>query len=149
MKQVTSMKRTPKSHPIADKAVIDKAIQFASELPKPKKPVVKRLLSIIGPGVITGFADDDESGIGTYSQTGAQYGFKLLWTVLFMLPMMYIVQEMAGRIGVVTGEGIAKNIKQYYSRFLLYPLVLLLLIANTINLGADLGAMASGTQLLV
>ncbi|HVB74782.1 MAG TPA: divalent metal cation transporter [Ktedonobacteraceae bacterium] len=143
------MKRTPKSHPIADKTVIDKAIQFASELPKPKKPVVKRLLSIIGPGVITGFADDDESGIGTYSQTGAQYGFKLLWTVLFMLPMMYVVQEMAGRIGVVTGQGIAKNIKRYYSRFLLYPLVLLLLIANTINLGADLGAMASGTQLLV
>jgi Mn2+/Fe2+ NRAMP family transporter len=143
------MKRTPKSHSLADKKGRDKAIQFASTLPKPKKPVVKRLLSLIGPGVITGFADDDESGIGTYSQTGAQYGFKLLWTVLFMLPMMYVVQEMAGRIGVVTGQGIAQNIKQYYSRWLLYPLVFLLLIANTINLGADLGAMASGTQLLV
>ena len=143
------MNHTSKSHPIADKKELDQEIQFASELPKPRKPIIRRLLSIIGPGVITGFADDDESGIGTYSQTGAQYGFKLLWTVIFMLPMMYVVQEMAGRIGVITGKGIAKNIKLHYSRFLLYPLVLLLLIANTINLGADLGAMASGTQLLI
>ena len=107
------MKRRPKGYPISDKKEIDKENQFASELPKFKKAVVKRFLSIIGPGVITGFADDDESGIDTYSQTGAQYGFRLLWTVLFMLLMMYVVQEMAGRIGVITGKGVAKNIRHH------------------------------------
>lgn len=141
-------KRTPKSHPITSRKQRVEAIQLASELPKPKASVLKRWLQVIGPGVITGFADDDELGIGTYAQTGAQYGFKLLWTVLAMLPLMYVVQEMAARIGVVTGKGIAKNIKIHYSNALLYPLVFLLVIANTINLGADLGAMASGTQLL-
>ena len=141
-------KQTPKSHPIASRKQSVEAVQLASEFPKPKTPVLKKWLKVIGPGVITGFADDDESGIGTYAQTGAQYGFKLLWTALAMLPLMYVVQEMAARIGVVTGKGVAKNIQIHYSNALLYPLVFLLVIANTINLGADLGAMASGTQLL-
>ncbi len=114
-----------------------------------KKFGLKNTLKVVGPGVITGAADDDPSGIATYSQTGAQYGFGLLWTAVFMLPMMYVVQEMAARIGIVTGKGIAKNIKLHYTKALLYPIVLLLLIANIINLGTDLGAMAAATQLLI
>ena len=110
---------------------------------------IKRFLKIVGPGVITGAADDDPSGIATYSQTGAQYGFGLLWTALFMLPMMYVVQEMSARIGIVTGKGISKNIKIYYSKYILYLIVSLLVIANVINLGTDLGAMASATQLII
>ncbi|MEI7603505.1 MAG: Nramp family divalent metal transporter [bacterium] len=109
----------------------------------------KRIFKILGPGVITGAADDDPSGIATYSQTGAKYGFNLLWTALFMLPMMYVIQEMSARIGIVTGQGIAKNIKQHYSKYLLYFMVSLLVIANVINLGTDLGAMAAAAQLLV
>jgi NRAMP (natural resistance-associated macrophage protein)-like metal ion transporter len=110
---------------------------------------VRRLLSSIGPGFITGASDDDPSGIATYSQTGAQFGFSQLWTCLFTLPFMIAVQEMCGRIGLVTGQGLSGVIKKYYGRPLLYGAVALLLIANTINIGADLGAMASAAGLLV
>jgi NRAMP (natural resistance-associated macrophage protein)-like metal ion transporter len=110
---------------------------------------VGRWLRILGPGLITGAADDDPSGIGTYSQAGAAYGSGLLWLALYMLPLMIAVQEMCGRIGLVTGKGIAGVIKTHYSRRVLRITVGLLVIANTINIGADLGAMAASTRLLV
>lgn len=103
----------------------------------------------LGPGVITGASDDDPSGIATYSQAGAKFGLGLLWTALFQLPMMIVVQEMCARIGLVTGKGLAKVIKDRYSYKLAYPISTLLLIANTINIGADIGAMAASTKLVV
>ncbi len=102
----------------------------------------------LGPGLTTGAADDDPSGITTYSQAGAQYGFNLLWLAPYSFPLMAIVQEMCARIGLVTGRGLAANIRQYYPRWVLYIATLLLFAANTLNIGADLGAMAKATQLL-
>ncbi len=102
----------------------------------------------LGPGVVTGAADDDPSGITTYSQAGAQYGFQLIWMAGFTFPLMAIVQEMCARIGLVTGRGLAANIRQYYPKWVLYIATLLLFSANTLNIGADLGAMAKATQLL-
>src|SRR5579883_2741509 len=109
----------------------------------------KSWLATLGPGLITGASDDDPSGIATYSQVGAQFGYSILWTMLFSYPLMAAIQEISARIGRVTGRGISANIRRYYSPWLLYPIVLLMLIANTINLGADLGAMGSAVQLLV
>ena len=103
----------------------------------------------VGPGFITGAADDDPSGIATYSQTGAMFGYSQLWTALFSLPFMIAVQEMCGRIGMVTGKGLSQIICEEYSKKILFFAVLLLLVANTINIGADLGAMAAAVQLLV
>ncbi len=108
-----------------------------------------RFLRILGPGVITGAADDDPSGIATYSQAGAAYGLGFLWAFPFMYPLLLSVQESCSRIGAVTGKGLAAVIKQHYSKKLLYMSVLLVVIANTINIGADLGAMAATTQLFV
>lgn len=102
----------------------------------------------LGPGLTTGAADDDPSGIATYSQTGAQYGFQLLWIASFTFPLMAIVQEMCGRIGLVTGRGLAGNIRQFYPKWVLYICTALLFFANTLNIGADLGAMAKATELL-
>jgi NRAMP (natural resistance-associated macrophage protein)-like metal ion transporter len=110
---------------------------------------LKTILRILGPGFITGAADDDPSGIATYTQTGAQFGYGQLWTAVFMLPFMIAVQEAAARIGAVNGKGIAAVIRQHYSKKVLYIVVLLILIANTINIGADIGAMAAATQLLI
>ncbi len=103
----------------------------------------------LGPGLITGASDDDPSGIATYSQAGAVFGFGLLWTTLFSLPLMAAIQEISARIGRVTGRGIAGNIRVHYPRWLLYPVVFLLVLTNTVNLGADLGAMGDATALLV
>ncbi len=102
----------------------------------------------LGPGLTTGASDDDPSGIATYSQAGAQYGFELLWMAPFTFPLMAIVQEMCARIGLVTGQGLAGNIRDHFPRWILYISTILLLIANTLNIGADLGAMAKATQLL-
>lgn len=102
----------------------------------------------LGPGFITGASDDDPSGIATYSQTGALFGYSQLWTALFTTPLMTSVQEMCGRIGLVTGKGLAGVIKEHYSIPILYVSVFLLLLANTINIGADLGAMAASGQLV-
>lgn len=110
---------------------------------------LKDILKNIGPGFITGASDDDPSGITTYSQTGAQFGFSQLWTALFSFPFMAFVQEMCGRIGLVSGMGLSGVIRKHYSRKLLVFSVVLLLVANTINIGADLGAMASALQLLI
>ena len=109
---------------------------------------IRRWLRVLGPGLITGAADDDPSGIGTYSQAGASFGVGLLWLALYLLPLVIAVQEMCGRIGLVTGRGIAGVIRRHYSRTALFGAVLLLFGANTINVGADLGAMAASVQLL-
>lgn len=110
---------------------------------------LKWILGKIGPGFITGAADDDPSGIATYAQTGAAFGYSQLWLVWLTSPSMIVIQQMCGRIGMVTGKGLAGIILEHYSRRVLYIAVLLLLIANTINIGADLGAMASSAQMLL
>ena len=102
----------------------------------------------LGPGLTTGAADDDPSGIATYSQVGASRGFSLIWLSPFLLPLMGAVQEMCARIGLTTGVGLATNIKRHYSRKILYFCTFLLLFANVFNIGADLGAMAQGVQLV-
>lgn len=109
----------------------------------------KKCLKIIGPGVITGAADDDPSGIATYSQTGAKFGYGQLWTVILMLPLITAVQEASARIGAVTGGGIAATIKKHYGKKILYSAVTLVLIANTINIGANIGAMAESVRLII
>jgi len=109
----------------------------------------KRLLKILGPGVITGAADDDPSGIATYTQTGAQFGYGQLWTAILMLPLMTAIQETCARIGAVTGKGLAAVIKENYSKKVLYGVIVLVLVANTINIGADIGAMAAAIQLII
>lgn len=108
----------------------------------------KEYWKILGPGLTTGAADDDPSGIATYSQMGASQGFGLIWLSLFSFPLMAVIQEMCARIGLVTGVGLAANIKKHYSKKLLYLCTALLLFANVFNIGADLGAMAKGTQLI-
>lgn len=110
---------------------------------------LKKLLKRIGPGFITGAADDDPSGIATYSQTGARFGYGQLWTALFSFPFMAAVQEMCGRIGTVTGNGLAGVIRKHYPRSILSIAVLLLLAANILNIGADLGAMAAAAELVL
>lgn len=109
---------------------------------------LKKFLKNLGPGFITGAADDDPSGIGTYSQTGALFGYSQLWTSLFSFPFMAFVQEMCGRIGMTTGLGLSGIIKRHYSRWVLYFSVFLLFFANTVNIGANLGAMASSAELI-
>ncbi|CAN5175143.1 divalent metal cation transporter [soil metagenome] len=103
---------------------------------------------MLGPGLTTGASDDDPSGIATYSQVGAKYGFQLLWLAPLTFPLMAIVQEMCARIGMVTGRGLAGNIRVHYNRHLLYLCTTLLFAANALNIGADLGAMAKAVQLL-
>ncbi len=115
---------------------------------KKEESKLKRFFKKLGPGFITGASDDDPSGIGTYSQTGAQFGYNQLWTALFSFPFMAAIQEMCGRIGIVTGKGLAGVMKKHYSKTVLYFCVLILLVANTINIGADLGAMAYSGQLI-
>ncbi|WP_395611912.1 NRAMP family divalent metal transporter [Allosphingosinicella sp.] len=106
-------------------------------------------LGRLGPGLVTGAADDDPSGIGTHSQVGAQFGYALSWTFVLTFPLMVIIQEVAAEIGRVTGAGIAKNLRRHYPKVLLWTMVTLLLVANIINLGADLSAMGAALQLLV
>jgi len=109
----------------------------------------RSIWDFLGPGLITGASDDDPSGIATYSQVGAQYGYAMAWTMLFSYPLMACIQEISARIGRVTGEGIAGNIREHYSVWLLRTIVALLLVANVINLGADLGGMADALKLLI
>ena len=114
------------------------------EHPAANIPLIKRL----GPGLITGAADDDPSGIATYSQAGAKYGYALLWSVLFTTPLMIGIQVISARIGRVTGHGLAANIRDHFPRWLLYVVVGLLAIANTLNIAADLGAMGNALELI-
>jgi Mn2+/Fe2+ NRAMP family transporter len=111
-------------------------------------PTRPRLLKILGPGLITGASDDDPSGIGTYSQAGSQFGYGMAWTLVFSYPLMVAIQLISARIGRVTGHGIAGILRLHYPAWLLNAVVAVLLIANVINLGADLGAMADATTLL-
>ena len=108
-------------------------------------PRVKQL----GPGLITGAADDDPSGIATYSQAGAQFGYSMLWTVLFTYPLMVGIQMVSARLGCITGRGLAANVKSVYPRSVLYGIVGLLLMANTINIAADIAAMGEALRLLL
>ncbi|HVA25366.1 MAG TPA: divalent metal cation transporter [Chloroflexota bacterium] len=108
---------------------------------------IRRFFKILGPGLITGASDDDPSGIGTYSVAGAAYGFSTLWLALATFPMMFVVQSICARVGMVSGRGMAAVVKRFYPRWLVYPIALLLFAANTINVGADLGAMAASINL--
>ena len=109
----------------------------------------KRLFLILGPGLITGASDDDPSGIGTYSVTGAQFGYATLWTALFCFPLMTATQIICSRVGQVSGQGVAGVLRRHYPRWLLYPAVGALLTANTLNAGADIGAISAAINLLV
>ena len=114
-----------------------------------KQPTWPTLRDVMGPGLITGASDDDPSGIATYSQAGAQFGYGVGWTLLLTYPLMCAIQLISAQLGRVTGRGLAGNLRRHYPTWLLYPLVGLLVIANTINLGADLGAMAAALHLLI
>lgn len=129
--------------------VLDRTINLSENIAKNEG--VKRAGEYwrnLGPGLTTGASDDDPSGIATYSQAGAQYGFSLLWLAAFTFPLMAIVQEMCARIGLVTGRGLAGNIRIYFPKWVLYLCTALLVFANTLNIGVDIGAMAKSTQLV-
>lgn len=106
-------------------------------------------LQKLGPGLVTGASDDDPSGIGTYSQVGAQFGYGLLWTMVLSYPLMAAIQEISARIGRVTGVGIAANLRKNYPKPLLYAVLFVVSVANVFNLGADIGAMGAATQLVL
>lgn len=114
------------------------------KVPEPRSP-----FEVLGPGLVTGAADDDPSGVGTYSQVGAQFGYGMGWTLVFGFPLLAAIQAICARIGATTGKGIAQNLRQHYSPALLRLVVILLLVANVINLGADLGAMGAVLALIV
>lgn len=134
--------------------VLEKSIEIEEEIKQDiekQRPVkaAKEYWQMLGPGLTTGAADDDPSGIATYSQMGASKGFSLIWLSLFSFPFMGVIQEMCARIGLTTGAGLATNIKKHYSKKILYFCTVLLLFANVFNIGADLGAMAEGTRLIL
>lgn len=131
---------------VASQVLRDMAIEQAD-----KSPVLRRSKDywhMLGPGLTTGASDDDPSGIATYSQAGAQFGYGFLWLSFWTFPLMAVVQEMCARIGLVTGRGLAGNIRVYFNKKVLYVCTVLLFVANTINIGANLGAMAAAVQLL-
>ena len=123
----------------------------SSPAPSPTRSqfYVIKLLLRLGPGLITGAADDDPSGIATYSQVGAKFGYNMLWVMPFSYPLMAVIQEISARIGRVTGVGIAANIRRHYPKPILYGMVSLLLVANVFNLGADIGAMGAAAKLFL
>src|ERR1700741_3315439 len=106
------------------------------------------LWALLGAGLITGASDDDPSGIGTYAQAGAAFGFQLGWTLFLSYPLMVVIQDISARIGRTTGHGIAGNLRKHYPNWLLQSIVTLLFATNPLNIGADLGAMAESTRLL-
>jgi NRAMP (natural resistance-associated macrophage protein)-like metal ion transporter len=128
------------------------SLQKEPEIPTIKKETLleegEDYIKKLGPGLITGAADDDPSGIATYSQTGAQFGTGLLWLSVWTLPFMITIQEMCARIALVTGNGLAANIKHSYRKEIIHVVTILLLIANTFNIGANLGVMAKAVQLI-
>ena len=124
-------------------------MSHAGEMAKGKDDRPGSWLKKLGPGLITGAADDDPSGIATYSQAGAQFGFSMLWTVLLTYPLMVGIQVVSAKIGRVSGHGLATNIRQHYPAWLLYAIVGLLLVANTINIAADVAAMAEALKLMI
>ena len=132
---------------MSDTAALDRL--RATRLPRLRVTRRRGWLALLGPGLITGASDDDPSGIATYSQAGAAFGFAMCWVMLFTFPLMAAIQEISARIGRVTGQGIAGNIRAHYPRWLGTAIVSLLLIANVLNLGADLGAMGDALALLI
>ena len=125
---------------------LEPRVAFATEVKQPERP---KLSEILGPGLITGASDDDPSGIATYAQAGAQFAYGLVWTLLLTYPLMCAIQMVSAQIGRVTGRGLAGNMRRHYPLPALYVLVALLVVANVINLGADLGAMAAAVGLLI
>ncbi len=125
------------------------AITDFSDAGQDERPDRSKLADVLGPGLITGASDDDPSGIATYAQAGAAFGFALSWTLLLTYPLMCAIQMISAEIGRVTGKGIAANMRRHYSRYLLFALVGLLVLANVINIGADLGAMGAALQLIL
>lgn len=122
--------------------------KFLSKPKKERQQHKKSLFQRIGPGIITGAADDDPSGIGTYSTVGAKFGLGLSWLALYLLPMMTAVQETCARIGIVTGKGLAGALKKKFGNTTVFVLIILLIIANTINIGADIGAIAASVRMI-
>jgi NRAMP (natural resistance-associated macrophage protein)-like metal ion transporter len=137
-----------KTEVVAIDETIVKTARAVEKTPVKTARKTKEYWNVLGPGLTTGAADDDPSGIATYSQTGAQYGFQLLWLSIFCYPLAAIIQEICARIGLATGRGLATNIRTHFSKRVLYGCTLLLFAANAFNIGADLGAMAKGVQLL-
>lgn len=133
--------RIPHRVPAAGTASVEAAIRNESN-------PLKKILKVLGPGFITGASDDDPSGIGTYATAGASFGFATLWLALFTFPLMAAVQFICAKVGMVTGKGLAGVLREHYSARLLYPAVFALLVANTINAGADIGAIAAAINLL-
>jgi NRAMP (natural resistance-associated macrophage protein)-like metal ion transporter len=143
---------TPSSHHRTGHRRARAALTLAARIAHhwmPRRPRGRGLFAFLGPGLITGASDDDPSGIATYSQVGAQFGYHMAWVMLFSWPLMTAIQEISAQIGRVTGEGIAGNIREHYPWWLLLVIVALLLVANIINLGADLGAMGAALGLLL
>lgn len=133
--------------------ILEKSVELEHEIEEDiekQKPVkeIKQYWKTLGPGLTSGAADDDPSGVATYSQMGASRGFGLVWMSLFSFPFLGIIQEMCARIGLTTGVGLATNIKRYFSKKIIYFIAVLLLFANIFNIGADLGAIAKSTQLI-
>jgi NRAMP (natural resistance-associated macrophage protein)-like metal ion transporter len=128
---------------------IDMQVQPKTSTRSTAAPIATPWYNKLGPGLITGAADDDPSGIATYSQSGAQFGYQILWTVLFTYPLMVGIQIVSARIGRVTGEGLSSNIRRNYSPALLYAIIGMLLIANTVNIAADVAAMGDALHLVI
>jgi NRAMP (natural resistance-associated macrophage protein)-like metal ion transporter len=137
---------TGKSGRAGKSRIVRQRTALSSNVVGPSKP---RLLRLLGPGLIAGAADDDPSGIATYAQAGAQFGFQLSWTMLLTYPLMVTIQAVSARIGRTTGKGIAANIRLNYPKWILWTTVALLFTANICNIGADLGAMAQASRLLL
>jgi len=145
---------TQKEDSISRKAVVsgseNREVTSRLQLTSPRfVPWFGRFFRHLGPGLVTGAADDDPSGIATYAQVGAQFGPSMLWTMPFVYPFMAAIQEISARLGRVTGRGIAGNMRHFYPVWMLYLTVALLIVANTINIGADIGAMGAAVNLLV
>ncbi len=148
-----NIKKTTEEIFEAPSEILEETIEIVEKEEKKiisKKPfkLAEEYFDTLGPGLTTGAADDDPSGIATYSQAGSAYGFQLLWLSLFTFPFMAVVQEMCARIGIITGEGLASNIRRHYSTNVLRFITILLFVANTLNISADLGAMSASTKLL-
>src|SRR5256712_12149037 len=139
--------RRPGRHKIPHRAPPAASGGVADDISREPNPL-KRAVKILGPGFITGASDDDPSGIGTYAVAGATLGLQTLWTALLTFPLMAAVQNICARVGMVSGAGLAGVLREHYPRPLLYGSVLLLFIANTINVGADLGAIADSVESL-
>ncbi len=144
------LEKSAEAPAIALEMLVERTNHLAKDIGD-KQPLKKArgFWNMLGPGLTTGASDDDPAGIATYSQTGAQYGNQLLWLAAFTFPFMSVIQEMCARIGLVTGKGLAANIRQHFPRWMLMTCTILLFAANTFNLGADIGAMAKAVQLLL